>query len=380
MSEPFSVDLNTDLSVARKTARQSVNSSSREVVTLETIARHSGVSRGAVSQVLRNPEHPRFSEPTRKRILESARVLNYRPNRTAQALRSGTNQLLSLVVPWNTPELLDNVELTAKRLKYNTMLQFTFDRDVEAEKEALFAAIERRVDGIIWMPGFPDHDYAEILEQLERNLIDVVFIDWGLRKISIPYGIVEVDYLTPFQSFFSKVAQMGYTEVFMLTRNRLNETWGQRLTLMKECLENCELPVRYLNAEDHPQFFENNRLNPEIVFDVPNPTARPVVFVYDDWCAVRITREAARRGVAIPEEMGILATGDILLGNHFRIGELTVPTLSAIRRPADRMAQTAVELLVSRIEGRSPRSCIERIVLPASLEERASTQSVLATS
>lgn len=375
MSEIVPVESRTDLSMARKTAKQSVSSSSKEVVTLETIAHHSGVSRGAVSQVLRNPEHPRFSAPTRQRILEAARELNYRPNRTAQALRSGTNQLLSLVVPWNTPELLDNVELTAKRLKYNTMLQFTFDRDVEAEKEALFAAIERRVDGIIWLPGFPNHDYSEILEQLERNLIDVVFVDWGLSRISIPYGIIEVDYLAPFKAFFDQVCKRGFTEVVMLTRNRVFETWGKRFQDMKAYFAEYTLPVRYIHAEDHPQYLsERGTLMPEVILEQKDLSARPLVFSYDDWMGVRTLFAARSKGVSVPEEMGIMVMGDILLGNSYRLGELTSPTISGICRPAGLMGQTAVELLVSRIEGRSPRNQIERIILPASLQERESTQ------
>lgn len=375
MSEIVPVETRTDLSMARKTAKQSVSSSSKEVVTLETIARKSGVSRGAVSQVLRNPEHPRFSAPTRQRILEAARDLNYRPNRTAQALRSGTNQLLSLVVPWNTPELLDNVELTAKRLKYNTMLQFTFDRDVEAEKEALFAAIERRVDGIIWLPGFPNHDYAEILEQLERNLIDVVFVDWGLSRISIPYGIIEVDYLTPFRDFFDRVCKRGFTEVIMLIGNRIYETWGKRIVDMKTYFADYPLPVRYIHAEDYPDYLSaGGHSIPEVVFDQKDLSARPLVFCYNDWMGVRILFTARSRGVSVPEEMGVAVMGDILLGNSYRLGELTSPTVSAICRPSGLMGQTAVELLVDRIEGRSPRNQIERIVLPASLKERESTQ------
>lgn len=76
-------------------------------VTLETIAQMSNVSRGAGSLVLRNPDHPRFAKETRERILEAARKLNYVPNRMASGLRRGQSRFVSLMVPWNTPELLE---------------------------------------------------------------------------------------------------------------------------------------------------------------------------------------------------------------------------------------------------------------------------------
>lgn len=347
--------------------------SNHKPATLETIARFCGVSKGAVSQILKNPHNTRFSLATRERILEAVKKLNYRPNRMAQALRSGSNQLISLVVPWNTPELLDGVEITAKQRQYNTMIQFTFDRDLKAEKDALFSAIERRVDGIIWMPGFPSKGYRSVLQQLAQNHIDVVFIDWGLNKVPIPYGIVEADYLTPFKAFFDKVPERGYTEVIIFTRERIYETWGERLTLMKSYFENYPLPVRYVKAEDFPQYFQNGKVSSEWLFELENLSERPMVFRYDDWGAVRLLFDAKKRGVRVPDQLGILAMGDILLGNQFRVGELTSPMLSAIRRPSGLMAQTAVELLINRIEGRSDRRQTDRIILPASLIERESS-------
>lgn len=57
-------------------------------VTQKDIARAAGVSQTIVSDVLQDRPRGRVSAETRTRILETARLLDYRPNALAQALRS----------------------------------------------------------------------------------------------------------------------------------------------------------------------------------------------------------------------------------------------------------------------------------------------------
>ena len=58
--------------------------------TLSDIAREAGVDKSTVSLVLnRNEASRRISEPTRQRVLETAKRLQYRPNVLARAMRGG---------------------------------------------------------------------------------------------------------------------------------------------------------------------------------------------------------------------------------------------------------------------------------------------------
>src|SRR3974390_108143 len=60
----------------------------RNAVTLKSVALHLGLTPGTVSAVLNNSAAARsIPEHTRKRILEAARALNYRPNFVARSLR-----------------------------------------------------------------------------------------------------------------------------------------------------------------------------------------------------------------------------------------------------------------------------------------------------
>ena len=66
-------------------------------LTLEDIARMSGVSRSTVSRVIN--DDPRVKESTRQKVWETIRSTNFQPNLAARSLAAGRTQVLGLVVP-----------------------------------------------------------------------------------------------------------------------------------------------------------------------------------------------------------------------------------------------------------------------------------------
>lgn len=66
-------------------------------VTLADVARRAGVSRTAASFVLNGHDHMRIAASTRQRVLEATAELDYRPNRIALSLRTGTTRTIGFV-------------------------------------------------------------------------------------------------------------------------------------------------------------------------------------------------------------------------------------------------------------------------------------------
>ncbi|MBV9488468.1 MAG: LacI family DNA-binding transcriptional regulator, partial [Verrucomicrobia bacterium] len=73
-------------------------------VTSHDIAREAGVARSTVSLVLTNNPRINIPEPTRKRILATARRLGYVPNSAAQMLVSGRSRTIGLIL--SPPDLM----------------------------------------------------------------------------------------------------------------------------------------------------------------------------------------------------------------------------------------------------------------------------------
>ena len=65
--------------------------------TIKDVARESGYSISTVSYALKND--PKIPEATREKIKEAARRLNYVPNASARALKTGKNYSIGIFVP-----------------------------------------------------------------------------------------------------------------------------------------------------------------------------------------------------------------------------------------------------------------------------------------
>ena len=71
----------------------------KKPVTITEIARQAGVTAQTVSYVLSNNPNVKISDGTRKLVTRIAKDLGYRPNRLAQAMKSGKMQMIGLWVP-----------------------------------------------------------------------------------------------------------------------------------------------------------------------------------------------------------------------------------------------------------------------------------------
>src|SRR5215216_3779054 len=68
-------------------------------ITIKEIARELGLSHSNVSRVLNEKQSALVSEPTRRRIMETADRMGYRPSRLAQALQGSATRLIGLFLP-----------------------------------------------------------------------------------------------------------------------------------------------------------------------------------------------------------------------------------------------------------------------------------------
>ena len=284
--------------------------SKKKTVTLQTVAEATDVSRSAVSQILRNPKHPRFPEATRKRVLETVRRLRYRPNHAAQTLLSGRSRLIGMVTPWNVPELIETVEYATSGKGYRTMLQFTLGRDAKEEVEALHAAIDRGVDGIIWLPAYPANSNPDILARIRDSGVRVVFLERPLRECPFSHDAVKVDMTGPLFDRIDHFAADSHDEVIAAIHPLFHEIWGPDAEAFKVCLKTHGRPARIVTMPADMPAPENAGR----VLDELTPGKRALVICFQEWTAVRLTQEAEARGLRIPEDFGLISFGDVLIG------------------------------------------------------------------
>ena len=151
-----------------------VTGSTTRPVGIKDIARALGVSIGTVDRAL----HGRtgISPVTRKKIINMARSLGYKPNLAARMLSSRQERSISVCLPRDiqsffTPlregiaEAARAAEASGFRAVYRT-----YPRLGEGEIEAVEAALENNVHGIIIVPGDPDRLKPLIRKASSRNI------------------------------------------------------------------------------------------------------------------------------------------------------------------------------------------------------------------
>lgn len=331
--------------------------------TIYDVARRAKVSTATVSRVF--SQQAPVSEKTRRRVMEATQQLQFSANRIAAGLRRGRSDAISLVMPFNTPELMDAAQQSANAHQYTLMVQFTFQPDVEAELRALKMALEHQVAGLIWQPTGRPEDYASILPSLNQSRTVVLLLENGaeiMPEADLIYHDTEHAVITGIEHLKAE----GYHTLFYLYK-------GDSYVLRQHRREQFDT-----FAGDHSRVLA---CSPDDVATLlpaalEKAGAGPIgLFVDDDWTAMAAAQAVEAMGLRIPQDVGLILLGDMLIGNRFRVGEITRPTLSAMQRQQQKMACTCVEWLLERINDREEvSSSPRRLAIPLQLIVRESTR------
>ena len=120
-------------------------------VTVKDVAREAGVSVATVSYIMNNRTDQKISSQTRKKVLQIANLLNYRPSHAAKSLATGRNNIIGVAYHLNPNTPSRNLEITSfvnmliermNRMQYDVLFM-----PVKAVEDNL--PINQNIDAII---------------------------------------------------------------------------------------------------------------------------------------------------------------------------------------------------------------------------------------
>ena len=307
-------------------------------VTLNDVARHAGVSKSTVSNVVRGATP--VSALTRSRVEASISELGYRPNEVARALKQQATRTLGLVITDTVnpfpATLAQAVVRRARRDGYAVLIADT-DGDAEIEAAQCRALAARRVDGVIF--AAIAENSTSLADLLDRG-VPTMLASFG-GQLDGRAGAIEMDEEGAMEAVVGYLADLGH-ERFAFVRQHAREA----------------------EVDRRPQAFSDavRRRNLSEVGLDDDPTA---VCCMHDGVAIDLMDSLERRGLRVPADISVTGFDDVPLAAHNRI------RLTTVRQDAATMGARASELLIAAVnEGRHVE---QRVMLRGELIVREST-------
>lgn len=308
-------------------------------VTIYDIAEKLGISPSTVSRALSN--HKGISERTRLRIQDTARKMNYRPNRFASSLRLKKTLTLGVLVPklnsYFMASVIAGIESVASRYGYNLIIANSQESG-KKEAEGLYTLYNSRVDGMIVSLAYDTSSMKHFSMVLKKG-IPVVFFD----RVSECNGCarVYIDNVKAGYEVTSHLVQQGCRRIMHVGGNMLRNVYRDRYIGYKKALEESGLEYResLVVVNDLTE-----RAGAEVAGKIMKMKDPPdAVFTSNDTTAVSIILNLKKEGVSVPGDIAIAGF------NNEPVSRVIEPNLTTVNYPAREVGETAAMTLVNNL-------------------------------
>jgi len=348
-------------------------------VNLKMLAEHLQLSQTTISLVLNNSPSAKSIPPeTRKRVLDAAEKLNYRPNYFARSLRQSRSLSVGVLAPDLSEGYFTRVmsgvveELTQAKYFYFTACH---DWRQELMEEYPRMLVERAVDGFLLL-----NTPAEI-----EVPVPVVAISAHGSEPNVTH--IVLDHLKAAELALSHLHELGHRRIaFMRGPKEIPDSefrWegivqaAQALGLQL----NSSLITRIDSGDGNGAESKSGSwsgktghhpMSPEIGY-VPmkhlldSTRDFTAVFCFNDIAAIGAIRALSEAGLRVPEDVSVVGFDDI------QSAAFCTPSLTTVRQPLNEMGKRGARILLERIANPDKTELANEVVMEPELVVREST-------
>jgi len=323
-------------------------------VTIREVADAAGLSPAAVSYALRGIQ---VSEETQERVRRVASDLGYEAHPIARALASGRTDMIGILGPsledlWQQRLVAEAGRVLLAHDRYALILDAGGD---PARQRSLAGQLrDQQVDGLILSPVDPsDKFWRELADSLA-----LVSIGDELAGASTA-GEVLFDNHAGVSCALEHLRALGHRRIAVL-RPPGSPTTGRPA----EVFVVAEADRLRLDVGVHTAPYELDEaieVARRLLSDTPRPSA---AFCFSDSIAYGMYAAARELGLTIPTELSLIGYDD------HPMSALLTPPLTSFDWDAERLVETAVEMVLAAVDGRRRR---RRVMIEPALRTRGST-------
>lgn len=335
-------------------------------VSLSDIAQAVGVSKTTVSVVLNN-KGGHISESTRKKIIATAKSLNYRPNRLARGLSMGRSNMIGLIVSDLSnifySIIAKSVEAEANNHGYEVMI-CSSNEDPEKETKILQMFRDRQMDGVILSST---QQVEPEIRSLQKDRFPFVLIDRIYPNLDT-HSVTVDNFHGGFQAI-QYLCDLKYERIGVITTLHNLDSMRERVEGYKAALKEANLPLDQELIQEVSFDNMDKQIEASIRRLMLPPYRMDALFITNNKLAVSALRALRRMKIRIPRDLAVLSFDDV------EAFQITDPPLTALWHPAEEIGREAVNLLMdditNNLNGLKPK---KKIKLPIKLVVRESCE------
>ena len=312
-------------------------------VTIKDVSNDAKVSIKTVSRVINNEKN--VAEKTRELVVQSIKKLGFKPNKSAQSLRSKKSHMIALLYDNPNKHYLADIQRGILRLcketGYNLVLQECDYKNTQLALEISKFIDDFSIDGLIITP--PLSDMQEFLNSLVSSEAEYAIIAPSTTLKESSY-VSSNDYEASY-AMTSKIVEKGHTDIAFIKGHHKHSASSLRFDGFLAALKDHDVKLNMEWVKEGNFGFDSGfSAGLELLKSQKKPS---VIFASNDYMAAGVMKAAQMNGINIPLELSLIGFDDS------PIAEQLWPSLTTVRQPVEEMAYHSARLLLGNIDGLS---------------------------
>ena len=316
--------------------------------TINDVAEQAGVSIKTVSRVMNN--EPSVRAPTREKVLEVVKKLNYKPNAAARNLAGTKSYVLAYV--YDNPnayyviDMQNGILSTCNEQGYELLIH-PCDSSCKDVNEQIAAMIRKsRVAGLILTPPFSESpSFLDMLDELDVKYVRILSGN-GEEDGRSPCVFID-DHQAAF-NITEHLIRQGHTTIGFLGGDKDHNSSSERLAGYKAALKKHKIRIdRSLILPGKYSFESGVKGASKLLAKEQQPTA---IFACNDEIAAGALFTARLMDIEVPKQLAITGFEDTPFSRQ------TWPPLTTAQQPTSNIASSATSMLIELTRGQKDSS------------------------
>ena len=336
-------------------------------ITIKDVAKEAGVSIATVSKVINGK--PSISEPTRLRVLEVIKQLNYHPNAQAcNFARERSDNIIFLAVTepltaFHNPhmfEIMSGAQKVVYEKKYNFSFLGVKDKGTACQEAADIIG-RRAADGILIHGSSTSRPLVDLL--VKKGFPHVII---GRPPFSTAACWIDINNHVSGHLATEYLTKCGYTHIAFIGGPQTDEISRHRLRGFVSSMRifGLDVPdssIKYGTYSKQSGF--------EMMEELLRGSFLPdAVICEDNKIAMGAASAIRKRGMNIPNDIGMITFDD------YPLSQLIDPPLTVVDINVNKLGQQAAEILMKKI--RNPSLNMQSFTTVPELIIRSSTRNI----